>query len=51
MFASATLPILLHNYPQFTIDVWVRRESAMNAFNSAGTKAFSFLMDRMDNSA
>lgn len=25
MYASATLPILLHNYPQFTWDVWVRR--------------------------
>jgi|LauGreDrversion4_2_1035121.scaffolds.fasta_scaffold72621_3 hypothetical protein len=47
MFSSAALPILLHNYPQFTIDVWVRRESVPNAFNSAGTKAFSFLMDKM----
>lgn len=47
MFSSAALPILLHNYPQFTIDVWVRRESIPNAFNSAGTKAFSFLMDKM----
>jgi hypothetical protein len=47
MFSSATLPILLHNFPQFTIDVWVRRESNPNALNSAGTKAFSFLMDRM----
>jgi hypothetical protein len=47
MFSSAALPILLHNFPQFTIDVWVRRESNPNALNSAGTKAFSFLMDRM----
>ena len=45
MYAQAALPILLHNYPQFTFDVWVRRESAPPA-SSTGSYAFAFLIDR-----
>lgn len=45
MYATGALPILLHNYPGFTFDVWVRRESAPPA-SAPGTNAFAFLMDR-----
>jgi hypothetical protein len=47
MFAQSQLPILLHNYPGFTFDVWVRRESAANALNNMGTRAFGFYIDRI----
>lgn len=45
MFASTQLPIMLHNYPSFTFDVWVRRESPPPA-SATGTNAFAFLIDR-----
>ena len=45
MFASGNLPILLHNYPQFTWDIWIRRESP-NPATATGTIAFAFLQDR-----
>ena len=47
MFAQSALPILLHNFPGFTIDVWVRRESIPNALNNMGTRAFGFFIDRI----
>lgn len=45
MYATGAVPILLHNYPQFTFDVWVRRESP-NPAVATGTTAFAFLIDR-----
>jgi hypothetical protein len=42
MFASGNLPILLHNYPQFTWDIWIRRESP-NPATATGSIAFAFL--------
>jgi hypothetical protein len=47
MFAQSALPILLHNFPGFTIDVWVRREANPNALNNMGTRAFGFYIDRL----
>ena len=47
MFAQSALPILLHNYPGFTFDVWVRRESPKKpGINDMGTRAFGFYIDR-----
>ena len=47
MYAQSKLPILLHNYPGFTFDVWVRRESSPNSLNNMGTRAFGFYIDRI----
>lgn len=47
MFAQSALPILLHNYPGFTFDVWVRRESADTPLNNMGTRAFGFYIERI----
>jgi hypothetical protein len=45
MFATVTTPPMLHNYDQFTIDFWVRRESIPSASNTA-QNAFTFTIDR-----
>lgn len=45
MYAIGSLPIMLQNYNQFTIDMWVRRESVPPVSNTA-TNAFAFLIDK-----
>lgn len=45
MFAEGMTPIMLHNYDQFTIDFWVRRESIPPITNTA-QNAFTFTLDR-----
>lgn len=47
MFAQSALPILLHNYPGFTFDVWLRRESTPTILNNMGTRAFGFYIERI----
>ena len=47
MFAQSALPILLHNYPGFTFDVWLRRESSPTILNNMGTRAFGFYIERI----
>jgi len=45
MIAVGSTPPMLHNYDQFTIDFWVRRESIPSASNVA-PNAFTFTIDR-----
>jgi hypothetical protein len=47
MFTWSALPILLHNYPGFTFDAWLRRESKPTILNNMGTRAFGFYIERI----
>jgi len=47
MFAQSALPILLHNYPGFTFDVWLRREPIPTILNNGGARAFGFYIERI----